>query len=331
MRRREFLRRAGALGALSGLGVTGRSWAEPPPETTRIRFCQSASACFAPQNMAEEFLRLEGFTEVEYVDRRGAAVPETLLQDRADMSMVTAPETLPLVDAGQPLVVLAGVHAGCWELFGTHDVRAIRDLKGRSIAIRSFGSTEHVFISSMLAYVGIAPRTDIHWVLGKTIPATMELFETGRADAFLAFPPQPQQLRARKVGWVLVNTTHDRPWSQYFCCMLAAHGDFVRRYPVATKRAVRAVLKAADLCAREPQRVAQQLVHTRVESGYQLTLEVLSDIRYDRWRDAHPEDTLRFHALRLHEAGMVRSDPQKLIARGTDWRFLDELKRELKV
>ena len=49
-----------------------------------------------------------------------------------------------------------------------------------------------------------------------------------------------------------------------------------------------------------------------------------------RWREADPEDTLRFHALRLHELGMIKNTPQKIIAQGTDWRFLKELKRELK-
>ena len=43
-----------------------------------------------------------------------------------------------------------------------------------------------------------------------------------------------------------------------------------------------------------------------------------------------PEDSVRVHALRLHELGMIKSTPQKLIAGGTDWRFLKELKRELK-
>jgi NitT/TauT family transport system substrate-binding protein len=52
---------------------------------------------------------------------------------------------------------------------------------------------------------------------------------------------------------------------------------------------------------------------------------------YRRWRDYHPEDTLRFYALRLREAGMIKSTPQEIIERGSDWRFLNELKRELKV
>jgi len=38
---------------------------------------------------------------------------------------------------------------------------------------------------------------------------------------------------------------------------------------------------------------------------------------------------VRFYALRLHEVGMVKSSPQKLIAEGTDWRFLTEIKEEL--
>ena len=56
----------------------------------------------------------------------------------------------------------------------------------------------------------------------------------------------------------------------------------------------------------------------------------MSEIRYDVWRDYDPEDTLRFYSLRLHEAGLIQSNPNQLIAEHTDWRFLDEIKRELK-
>jgi len=59
-------------------------------------------------------------------------------------------------------------------------------------------------------------------------------------------------------------------------------------------------------------------------------LETLSEVRYDRWRDYDPEDSMRFYALRLHEVGMVSSNPNEILAEGTDWRFLNELKRELK-
>ena len=56
----------------------------------------------------------------------------------------------------------------------------------------------------------------------------------------------------------------------------------------------------------------------------------MREIPYAKWREYDPEDTVRFYALRLNEVGMIKSSPQKIIAQGTDWRFLKELKRELK-
>jgi hypothetical protein len=139
-----------------------------------------------------------------------------------------------------------------------------------------------------------------------------------------------QVLRARKVGHVIVNTSLDKPWSEHFCCMLAGHRDFVRKHPVATKRALRAILKATDICARDPERAARYMVQKDYERNYNIALEVVKEVSYNGWRTFDPDNTLRFYALRLHEVGMIKSTPQKLIAQGTDWRYLNELKRELK-
>ena len=104
----------------------------------------------------------------------------------------------------------------------------------------------------------------------------------------------------------------------------------MRNHPVATKRVVRAILKAADLCANEPARAARLMVDGGFTQRYDYALEALSEIPYDKWREYDAEDAMRFWALRLHDVGFVKSSPQKIIADGTDWRFLDELKRELK-
>jgi NitT/TauT family transport system substrate-binding protein len=63
---------------------------------------------------------------------------------------------------------------------------------------------------------------------------------------------------------------------------------------------------------------------------YEYALQALRELPYDRWREFDPADSMRFYALRLHEVGMIKSSPNQLIADGTDWRFLNELKRELK-
>jgi NitT/TauT family transport system substrate-binding protein len=160
---------------------------------------------------------------------------------------------------------------------------------------------------------------------------TIALLAEGKIDAFMAFPTFAQALRARKIGHVVVNSAVDRPWSQYFCCMIIGHRDFIRRHPVATKRAMRAILKSADLCALAPERAARSLVDKGLATQYEYALQMMRDLPYGKWRDYNPEDTVRFYALRLHEAGMIKSTPQKLIAEGTDWRFFDELRREMKV
>jgi NitT/TauT family transport system substrate-binding protein len=158
----------------------------------------------------------------------------------------------------------------------------------------------------------------------------MELFVKGKIDAFLATPPEPQDLRARKIGHTILNTTIDLPWSNYYCCMLVGTTEYVSRYPIATKRVLRALLKAVDLCLSDPQAVAQQLIDRGFAAQYDLALQTLNEVRYDRWREFDPEDSLRFYALRLQEVGFIKESPNIIIANGTDWRFLNELKRELK-
>jgi NitT/TauT family transport system substrate-binding protein len=108
----------------------------------------------------------------------------------------------------------------------------------------------------------------------------------------------------------------------------AANADYVRDYPVATRRVLRATLKAADYCAAQPNRVARQLDDGCFTPRYDYALRMLHELAYDRRRESDAEDTMRFCALRLHEAGMTKSSPQKIIAKGTDWRFLNEVKRE---
>ena len=84
------------------------------------------------------------------------------------------------------------------------------------------------------------------------------------------------------------------------------------------------------MCAAEPTRAAQRMVNRGFAPRYDYALATLGDVRYGEWREYNPEDTIRFYALRLHELGFIKSSPNAIIAGGTDWRFLNELKRELK-
>jgi NitT/TauT family transport system substrate-binding protein len=325
--RRRFLTTLSLAGAAGIVRPPRALAAEGALETTTVRLVNDRSICIAPVFVADELLRAEGFTDVRYVDWPAVDFDaKTIASAKFDFALLLPSIFAIAIDAGQPITLLAGVHVGCFELFAREGIRSVADLKGKSVGLKSAPPHQ---LSLMAAQVGLDPERDIRWVTDPALKP-MELFAEGKLDAFLGFPPEPQELRARQIGHVILNTSVDRPWSQYFCCMLTGKREFVRNYPVATKRVLRAILKAADLCAGDPRRAAQRIVDGGFTPHYDYALDTLNEVPYDKWREYDAEDTIRFYALRMREAGMIKSSPQKIIADGTDWRFLNELKRELK-
>ena len=309
--RRRFLATVSLAGAASLVRPPRLLAAEAPPEITAIRLAKQPTICIAPQFVAEELLRAEGFADIGYVDMPAPAVPEAVARGNVDFSLAYASQFVMTIGAGQPVTLLAGVMVGCFELFGHEGIRSIADLKGKSVGVQALGSTPHVLLTVLAAHVRLDPITDIHWVTDPSIQP-IELFVQGKIDAFLGFPPEPQDLRARQIGHVIVNTAVDRPWSQYFCCMLGGNPEFVRKHPVATKRVLRAILKAADLCAADPAGVARRMVDGRFTPRYDYALQTLRELPYDKWREYDPEDTIRFYALRLHQGSSSRARRRSL-------------------
>jgi NitT/TauT family transport system substrate-binding protein len=288
------------------------------------------SYCWAGAYIAGELMRAEGFTDVRYVEGdRKVDQSEWIARGVTDFSLNFPPTQILSIDAGVPIKVLAGLHSGCLELIAKETIRSVTDLRGKRVGVDGLNNSRHLWLTLMAAYVGLDPVNDIQWVSNKDKKAA-ELFIEGKIDAFLGTPPQPQELRARKIGHTILNNAVDSPWSDYFCCMISATADYVNKYPVATKRVLRSIIKSADVCVADPEMVARQMVDREFVPSYDLALQTLKDIRYDRWREFDAEDSMRFYALRMQELGMIKSTPQKIIADGTDWRFLSELKRELK-
>ena len=331
--RRNFLAGVSAAGAAGFPGSRRALADEGPPETTTLRLRREPGfICSAPTYVAEDLLRAEGFTDIRYVPAQaGLSVTHMISRGDIDFTLFTAVHAAFRLDAGVPITVLAGVHPGCFELFVHGPIRTVTGLKGKKVGINVLGGPDHLYLAMMVANVGLDPQKDINWAMTDDRTSTMELFVEGEIDAFLASVPEPQELRARNIGRVILNTTTDKPWSQYLCCMAVGNREFVHEHPIATKRYLRAVLKANDICAAEPERTARRLVDGGFAERYDYALQTLTELPYGSWRAFDPEDSMRFYALRLHEVGMITSSPNAIIADGTDWRFLNELKRELKV
>jgi len=325
--RRRFLAALSLTGAGGFLPASLRRAraAEGKLETTSVRLAKIPVICFAPQYVCEALLRTEGFTDIRYVDTAALTMSRELGDGKFDFASNLSLDYISALDAGVPITIVTGVHGGCYELFAHGDIRGIGDLKGKSVGM--LGTTS--LVATLAAYVGLNPKTDLTMV-NDPAAKPFELFVEGKLDAYLAFPPQPQELHARKLGRVILRTAVDRPWSQYFCCTLAANREFVAHYPVATKRVLRAFLKAADLCASAPEQAARLIVDGGFTENYDYALQTLTENPYNAWREFDAEDSIRFYALRMHELGLIKGSPKRILAEGTDWRFLDELKRELK-
>jgi NitT/TauT family transport system substrate-binding protein len=258
--RRRFLTNAALAGAagLGGFGALRKAFAaEPPPEITTIRFEKDGSTCIAPQAF-QELLHVEGFTDIRYVDATEAHIPradaaksgviaDMIAHGEVDFGRDFAPAHVLGVNAGAPITILSGLHLGCFEVFGKNEIRTLADLKGKTVGTTLYENPgDRPLLTIMTSLVGLDPAKDLHWVTDPKL-RPMDLFIEGKIDAFIAAPPGLQEVRARNIGHVIVSSITDRPWSQYYCCMLATHTEFARKYPVATKRVLRAILKAADL------------------------------------------------------------------------------------
>ncbi len=328
--RRTFVAGLAAAGTASLIGTSTSARAEPPPETTTVRLGKWGAYCWASVFLAGELMRADGITDVRYVTGDTSVDnSQWLARGDTDFDMNMPSMHITSIEAGVPIKVLTGVHFGCFELMANASVQSVTDMRGKRVGVWFLDSHPHKLTSLIANYVGLDPVHDIEWVVTGN---SVQDFVDGKIDAFLTATPEPQILRAQKnfPGHTVVNIAVDEPWSQYFCCMVAGSTDYVTKYPVATKRVLRAILKAADFCASNPELAAQELVDRGFLPNYDYALATLNEAPHDKWRDYDAEDTVRFYALRMHETGMIKSSPQKIIADGTDWRFLNELKRELK-
>jgi NitT/TauT family transport system substrate-binding protein len=343
--RRTLLRGAAGLGAAAatgtllpacGYGGGGDSEAsEPEPdaplETTSISlFSIKETQCLAAQYLAEPFLREEGFTDVQYPP----LTPKELLNNyrigNVGFGLGYAAIFTTLIDAGAPLVMLGGVHVGCWQVFGTGDLKSLRDFKGKTVSVVGPGFTDSVFMAMTLNDVGLDLNEDVK-VVNYPPVENARILSSGEVDAVVAFPPINRDLRAKGVGKVILNSLTDPPWSNYYCCSVATTRDWMEKHPVATKRALRAIVKGANLIAKDPDGSARFLVDKGYASNFDYTCDILKEIPYNNiWRDFDSVDSVRFYALRLKRAGLIKSTPEEIIKKGTDFRYLNELRRELK-
>jgi len=202
--RRRFLAGLPAIAALSVQGSSAWARPDPPFETDRILIGDAPLLCFAPLYLAEEFLHLEGFRTVGYVSDESGS---TYDGDDGELTVFGGPSILPIIDEGGPWVVMSGLHVGCWELMTRDRLRGIRDLKGKKVAAAAIRSVEYLWISSILAYIGMDPRSDVEWAETGSIAGSEALVPGGQGGRFPGLSSTAAG-RAPAQGWAHARQHH---------------------------------------------------------------------------------------------------------------------------
>ena len=233
--------------------------------------------------------------------------------------------------AAAPVTVLAGIHVGCFELFGNEGIRSIADLKGKSVGVQALGSRPRVSVHA--AWLPMSGSTPSRISTGSPTrrSSRSSCFVDGKIDAFPRLSAGAAGICAPGISAMSSSTPRWTARGRNISAVCSpAIADYVRNHPVATKRVLRADPQGyGSLRHRAGARRATPR-RWRLHRALRLCAADAERNPYDKWREYDAEDTIRFYALRLHEVGLIKSTPQKIIADGTDWRFLDELKRELK-
>ena len=180
----------------------------------------------------------------------------------ADIGMNFAAPLVVALDGGAPIVVLAGVHVGCFELFATDRVRDDQGPEGKD-GRRVRPRIRPARVPGQHGDLRGSRSAQGHQLGDPSVDRGQALLAEGKIDAFLGFPPDPQDLRAKKIGHVVVNSATDRPWSQYFCCMVVANRDFVRAASGRHQARPAGDPEGQRVCALDPDRAARAYSSTR--------------------------------------------------------------------
>ena len=253
--RRDFLGSVSAASTAAVLGGRGSLADEGPPETTTIRLTSHLHLRRTGWYVAEDVAAYRRLHRRSLRAKRKAvcSAPEMVASGEVDFDARFGGSVVYQLAGGQPVTALAGVHSGCYELIAQESIRTVSDLKGRRVGIQTLASSAHLYLSIMATYIGLDAqrRHRVDRAARWQGDGAVRRAQDGRLPRHCA---EAQELRERELRQDdRAGRSSDRPWSQYFCCMLVAKSDYVERYPIATKRFIRALLKGIDVCVSDPE------------------------------------------------------------------------------
>jgi NitT/TauT family transport system substrate-binding protein len=303
----------------------------PPPETTTIRL--GTPSCCGPLMASEPYLREEGFTDIQLQD--APAMPVARLVDGTiDLGIAFPPTLANAIDTGRNVVGIGPVHPGCIEIWATSDIQTLRDVRGRRVVVRGTTADDptYPYYAMFLKEAGVAP-SEVNWMVQPGADFVRAFLE-GQSDLlYLATTGLAAWKRnPARTGHVVLDQVMAMPWAELDCCIITTTTDWLRANPVAAKRALRAIYRAADALPVDRLEAAKTATDKGLFGGannLELVREAANMVPFD-WRKYDVAESMRFHTKLLNEVGLVKVAPDEMVAKATDGRFAKELASELK-
>jgi NitT/TauT family transport system substrate-binding protein len=339
--RREFIRLG--LGAVAAITVgdalascvspvthMASSTPLPPPETKTIRL--NFSPCDAPLMASEPYLRDEGFTDVQFSDISPQLA--SLTNGKADIAVPFLATLAAAVDSGKPFIGFGSLHPGCVELWAPQSVAALTDIRGHTVVVNSETPNfiANIFIFLALKNAGIDP-SEVNFAVQPNADLT-QLFLEGKSDLLFQWGTGAVAFHANPAnkGHVVLDQTMDAPWSHEDCCVITTTKEWLHANPVAARRALRAIYRAADRLPKDRADAAKIATDSGLFGGtknVELVRGAANMAPYD-WRKYDLADSMRFHAKLMNSVSLIKLTADDVVAKAIDTRIANELAIELK-
>ena len=229
---------------LTFLVVAGMMNAAPCPSraTEKIRIAVSNfNVTFLPAAVAARkgYFRDEGL-EAEVIRISAPIAVVSLINGDLDYNMVFGSSVRAAL-RGLPVKVLAGfIDALAFALIAQPGIKSVKELKGKTLGVSTFGSTSDVAARIMLRHYGVDPEKEIKIIGVGRDSALLAALKERLIDVAVASPPADVQ--GKNMGFNILARAHDV--FRYPAIGLAATDKKIREHPDEATKTVKALIRA---------------------------------------------------------------------------------------
>lgn len=208
-------------------------------------------------------------------------------------------------------------------LVGKAAIKSVKELKGKTIGVGSYGSTPDIIARMVVKHYGVDPETEIKMLALGSDSARLTALKEGVVDAIIVAPPV--DFEGKKMGFNILSRAGDILRFPYNG--LGTSVEKITERPDGVKRVIRAIVRANGFIRRNREGAIQVLVNWTktkpefAEAAYDSTVGVFSQ------DGTIPEDGLRLVIENFRKS--MNISRQVSLSDVSDSTLLFQVQREL--